>query len=304
MKIGEKNILNGRDLNSYFVGIVGDGSSINFWGDTWLQNEPLRIKYPHLFSLEKQKWVSVATRVQIHNDVKTLNWEWRRNPSTYEEITELFDLLSDIYDHQWKGGADCWEWKGDKNGMYTVKKAKKLISKRSMVINSSNMTWAGWTPLKCKIMVWRADLNRLPTRVELVKRGIHLDVLSCPLCDADLETSIHLFTGCLFSSEIWARVGSWCRLSPIFAFDVRDLLMMADNLTKTKKEKQIIRGIIFTTMWSIWNERNARIFNGKSRRAIEVVETVKSSSFFWIRNRSRLKGVDWNIWCKYPLELM
>ena len=87
------------------------------------------------------------------------------NPSTYEEITELFDLLSDIYDHQWKGGADCWEWKGDKNDMYTVKKAKKLISKRSMAINSSNMTWAGWTPLKCKIMVWRADLNRLPTRV-------------------------------------------------------------------------------------------------------------------------------------------
>ena len=50
-------------------------------------------------------------------------------------------------------------------------------------------------------MVWRADLNRLPTRVELVKRGIQVDNNLCPLCDADQETSTHLFTGCLFTSE-------------------------------------------------------------------------------------------------------
>ncbi|PWA64830.1 reverse transcriptase domain, Reverse transcriptase zinc-binding domain protein [Artemisia annua] len=125
-----------------------------------------------------------------------------------------------------------------------------------MPANVSKLKWVGWTPLKCNIMVWRADLNRLPTRVELVKRGIQLDNELCPLCDADQETSTHLFTGCLFTSEIWSRVGAWCRLSPVFAFDISDLLMLADNQTKTKKEIQALRGIIYTAMWSIWNERN------------------------------------------------
>ena len=116
-----------------------------------------------------------------------------------------------------------------------MNKAKKVIADRQMPANVSKLKWVGWTPLKCKIMVWRADLNRLPTRVELVKRGIQLDNDLCPLCDVDQETSTHLFTGCLFTSEIWSRVGVWCRLSLVFAFDISDLLMLADNQTKTKK---------------------------------------------------------------------
>lgn len=42
VKIGESKLRNGSSLNSFFVGIVGDGSSINFWADSWLFDEPLR----------------------------------------------------------------------------------------------------------------------------------------------------------------------------------------------------------------------------------------------------------------------
>ncbi|PWA38429.1 reverse transcriptase domain, Reverse transcriptase zinc-binding domain protein [Artemisia annua] len=304
VKLGERKLSNGRHLNSYFVGIVGEGSSINFWGDTWLANEPLRIKYPNLFALEKNKWVAVSNRVMVSNGERNLAWEWRRSPSTNDEVMELFDLLAAIYNYQWKEGGDRWEWRGDKEGVYTVSKAKRLIANRLLTVSDAKIKWKGWPPLKCKIMVWRAVLNRLPTRSELQKRGIHLDDLLCPLCNTVAETATHLFTGCFFTSEIWARVGSWCRLNPIFAFEVSDLAMMADTYSKTKEEKQIIRGIIYTSMWCIWNERNARIFTGKSRKAIEVVETIKSSSFFWVRHRSRLKVCHWNVWCKYPMNLM
>ncbi|XP_022041989.1 uncharacterized protein LOC110944644 [Helianthus annuus] len=170
-----------------------------------------------------------------------------------------------------------------------------IAENRTQVPINSSMTWKCWTPLKCKILVWRADVNWLPTRAELLKRGVAFNDGSCAICNEDLETMMHLFTGCVFSDEIWARVGSWCRLSPIYAFEVKDLLKMAGTQTKTKKEKYILRGIIYTTMWSIWNERNARIFKGNSRKLVEVVEIVKSTAFLWIRHRSSLKGIDWNI---------
>lgn len=303
VKLGEKKLWNGRSHKSYFFGVLGDGSTINFWADSWLRDEPLRLTYPHLFRLEKNKWVKVASRLQVVNDTKVLTWDWRSNPGSYDEVNELFQLLEDIYNYSWKGGIDKWLWKSDAQGVFSVSKAKHLISHDPQPF-LSQMKWKGWVPLKCKIMVWRAIINRLPSRVELIRRGVVLPCDSCVLCNSDSETILHLFTGCLFSAEVGSRIGYWCRLEPIFAFDVSVLLKMVNIPLKSKYMKYVLRGIIFTTMWELWNERNTRIFKGKRRRAMEVVESIKSTSFFWIRNRSRFKGLKWLVWCKFPLDQM
>ncbi|PWA67186.1 reverse transcriptase domain, Reverse transcriptase zinc-binding domain protein [Artemisia annua] len=304
VKLGQKKSSDGRQLNSIFIGIVGDGSSVNFWTDIWLADDPLRIKYPNLFALEKDKWVSVANRVMSSNDNRNLVWEWRRSPSTPEEILELFNLLQAIYVYQWRRGSDRWEWRGDKDGVYSVSKAKQLFANSRTSTAAAKVKWKGWAPLKCKIMIWRAAQNRLPTKMELQKRGINLADLNCPMCNEAAESVTHLFTGCWYASEVWSRVGSWCRLNPIYAFDVSDLLLISDTCSKNKDEKQVIRGIIYTSMWCIWNEQNAKIFTGKCRRAVEVVENIKSYAFFWVRQRSRLKVSYWNDWCNFPLKSM
>ncbi|XP_021971327.1 uncharacterized protein LOC110866487 [Helianthus annuus] len=275
VKIGEKRLPNGNSLISYFVGIPGDGSTINFWGDTWLREDPLRIIYPNLFRLEKHKWAPVSSRLQCVNGEKILSWDWRSVPSSFDELIELLHLLEDIHDYNWVGGVDVWKWKGDSNGIFSMSAAKKLLASTSMLINASNIKWKGWVPLKCKIMVWSASLNRLPTRLELQKRGVPMQNVSCVLCNSDSETAIHMFTGCVFSAEIWARVASWCRLSAMFAFDVPDLLKMAENHTNTKKAKYILRGIIYTTMWVLW-ERNARILKENFRSKITTFLVVSS----------------------------
>ncbi|XP_021986150.1 uncharacterized protein LOC110882438 [Helianthus annuus] len=122
VKVGEKKLPNGKSLNSYFVGMLGDGSTINFWGDTWLREEPLRITYPNLFRLEKKKWVKVSARLQCVNDVKSLEWDWRSAPFSYEELT----LLGDIHEFNWRGGLDEWKWKAEADGIFTVSVAKKI----------------------------------------------------------------------------------------------------------------------------------------------------------------------------------
>ena len=166
------------------------------------------------------------------------------------------------------------------------------------------MQWKVWVPLKVKIMVWRSLINRLPTKDELHKRGVILHSHLCELCDMDVETNTHLFTGCFFTAEVWYRVEAWCRLNPLLIFDVADLMKITSSQPFSKKAKYILRGIVFSTMWSIWIERNDRIFKGNRRRAIEVVESIKMSSYFWFKHRANLKSLDWVDWCKYPLDMV
>ncbi|XP_022004627.1 uncharacterized protein LOC110902226 [Helianthus annuus] len=248
------------------------------------------------------KWVKVSARVTVVNNIKTLTWDWRSNPNSAAEVTELFQLLNEIHDFNWKGGIDSWNWKHASDGLFSVKSAKSLLSDNNLAVQIPKIKWKVWVPLKCKIMVWRVVLNRLPTIAELVKRGVRPQQTCCAFCQADLETSFHLFTGCMFVQEVWYMVETWCRLNPNILFDVADILKVPETLTLTKKAKHVLRGIVYTTLWVIWNERNNRIFNNKHRRPIEIVETIKFTTFFWICNRSRWEDVDWSSWHLFPLD--
>ncbi|MFS8018454.1 putative reverse transcriptase zinc-binding domain-containing protein [Helianthus anomalus] len=232
-------------------------------------------------------------------------WSWRQTPSSDAEVSELFQLLSDLFEYRWKPGADKWSWKGDKNGLFSVRGAKQVLADPGTAAQSEVfIKWKTWTPLKCKIMVWRAALNRLPTKMELLKRGVLIEDVVCPMCGEDNETLMHLLTGCIVSTEIWARVSSWCNITPLIVFDVKDLLALADLQPYSKKEKDILRGIIYTTIWMLWIERNSRVFEGKHRRPLELLANIKTVSFFWFRHRSRIKRVEWNTWCNSPLNAL
>ncbi|KAK9064922.1 hypothetical protein SSX86_016305 [Deinandra increscens subsp. villosa] len=304
VKVGNKKIWNNITLDSYFVGVMGEGATINFWTDSWLFNEPLRLVYPNLFRLEKHKWVTVSARIQFTNGSKTLQWEWRKSPSTPEEIAELFSLLSAIFEYDWKGGSGSWKWTADSKGCFSVKAATKLMRQNNHQTSSSRMKWKGWVPLKCKIMVWRTLINRMPTKVELGRCGIILPNEYCVCCDTVPETTTHLLSGYIFTAEIWNRLEQWCSLTSILAFDVKDFMEVPSTQTKSKRKRNILRGIVFTALWSTWNERNTRIFKGVRRRPVEVLESIKMTSYFWYRNRDRSSDLDWIAWCKNPLDVM
>ena len=52
---------------------------------------------------------------------------------------------------------------------------------------------------------WMALLNGLKTKDVLASRNIITNT-SCPLCISSLESSIHLFAQCPYSTSIWARI--------------------------------------------------------------------------------------------------
>nr|GEX95347.1 RNA-directed DNA polymerase, eukaryota [Tanacetum cinerariifolium] len=42
--------------------------------------------------------------------------------------------------------------------------------------------WVKYIPIKINVFAWRARLDHLPTRSNLVRRGVVLDSSLCPLC--------------------------------------------------------------------------------------------------------------------------
>ncbi|XP_076898944.1 uncharacterized protein LOC143552673 [Bidens hawaiensis] len=246
----------------------------------------------------------VESRITLGSTIKNLKWNWKREPTIAEEVGELFGLLEQIHDYGWAQGVDSWKWVGGGPTNFTVYAVKQLFISDQNYSDFYKMRWNGWIPLKCNVLAWRAELDRLPTSAELTKRGMILQDINCPLCGDYTESSAHLFTACIFALEMWDRVASWYGLPPLYAFEVRDLLSLTKGLKLQKHETRTVHGIVITTLWCIWIARNEMVFQRKKVKVVDVIAKIKASSFFWIRNRSKFKCIEWKDWYDSPLILL
>ena len=89
---------------------------------------------------------------------------------------------------------------------YTVCSAYQLLTTQdtSQVEGVDALVWHKHVLLKVSIFIWRLVKNRLPTRANLVHRGILSDAVAGCLCGCgDTETSQHLFISCVFYGTLW-----------------------------------------------------------------------------------------------------
>ncbi|XP_021990866.1 uncharacterized protein LOC110887596 [Helianthus annuus] len=139
---------------------------------------------------------------------------------------------------------------------------------------------------------------------KLAKRNVQVGSLTCPVCEWCAESTEHVFTGCSLAVEVWAAVGQWCRLSPVLAFGVKELLEIFKEAAGSKWGKNIIHGIIMVSCWCIWLARNEKIFQDKVISGRVVMANIKRLSVFWLNHRSKYKELSWDSWIKYPLYVM
>ncbi|PWA60030.1 RNA-directed DNA polymerase, eukaryota, Reverse transcriptase zinc-binding domain protein [Artemisia annua] len=233
-----------------------------------------------------------------------INFCWRRGPRSVEELSDLRDLLELVGSQSLSNQKDKWSWGIGDGEEFTVANMKKTLRKDRDTHRDFCMRWESWIPLKVNLHMWRAEMDRIPTRLALVRRGVNIQDVSCVNCDTGDESSMHTFTGCGITVIVWSFVERWCRLDPIIVFDVKDLLLIPDSVGGSKWAKKIVRGIIMTTCWVIWKARNAKVFEGVIPKVHEIVATIKSLSFLWLRSRSRFKIIQWKDWSVFPMYMM
>ncbi|KAE8686558.1 hypothetical protein F3Y22_tig00111059pilonHSYRG00273 [Hibiscus syriacus] len=117
--------------------------------------------------------------------------------------------------------------------------------------------------------------------------GLNIDNANCLFCGAEPETRNHLFFGCGFARDLWGNVLSLCGINRRVSTWDRELIW-ASQFLKGKTLIVLLLKLAFVGhVYSIWRERNSRLFGGRARPVGEVLNDICDSI------RIRLSG--WSI---------
>jgi hypothetical protein len=112
--------------------------------------------------------------------------------------------------------------------------------------------------------MWRLAKNILPTRANLLKKGIHLDV-SCPLCHSFDENAQHLSMQCnLVKLDFFASaLGCHPPLNTDLNCWILDWLTCSDNLGAQ---------LFCTILWKFWFHRDQVVFKNSSLDPVRLAQ--------------------------------
>nr|GFB70933.1 RNA-directed DNA polymerase, eukaryota, reverse transcriptase zinc-binding domain protein [Tanacetum cinerariifolium] len=88
---------------------------------------------------------------------------------------------------------DRYFWSLESKGDYSVASIRKLIDEKRFQKVGISIRWVKSVPNKVNITAWKIKTNTLPTRFNLSRRGMDIDILMCPVCKGGVETTSHLF---------------------------------------------------------------------------------------------------------------
>ncbi|GKC73337.1 putative RNA-directed DNA polymerase, eukaryota, reverse transcriptase zinc-binding domain protein [Tanacetum coccineum] len=180
---------------------------------------------------------------------------WTGNSPLYLRYNRLFWLDRDK-DCLLSSDRDVCYWSMANDGMFSVNSTRHIIDSHLLPALDMPTQWDNCIPRKVNIFMWRFMLDRLPHRLNLSSCGIDIPSIGCPLCNANVESSNHVFFDCDNAKAVWSSVRNWCDLSfPACAsFDQWKLWFDSWQVSKEKKRRLFV--IIVATLWWLWRFRN------------------------------------------------
>ena len=156
-------------------------------------------------------------------------------------------------------------WGKQGGGKFTLKEARSCIedSEQDEKVNWSNKVWDSQFWLKIKTFLWLLMHMKTLTWENLRKKGFY-GPSRCPMCEKEEETMNHLFNTCELANLLW----NWAETILQQMYRTRDLIQETiENWRGNFSNNQLVN-IIWKTMprfitWSIWKERNRRVFLNK-----------------------------------------
>ncbi|GJU96108.1 RNA-directed DNA polymerase, eukaryota, partial [Tanacetum coccineum] len=110
---------------------------------------------------------------------------------------QQWDVLSSIMNSVvLSSSKDRWTCDLSGDGEFKVKVIRNFIDDLFLPSSDVATRWVKFIPIKVNVFSWCARRDRLPTRVNLSRRGVLLDSLLCPLCNAAMEDVQHVFFRC------------------------------------------------------------------------------------------------------------
>nr|GEU74519.1 RNA-directed DNA polymerase, eukaryota [Tanacetum cinerariifolium] len=148
-------------------------------------------------------WNNITRGVTLlYNKVSSL----RRNLRGGIEQVQMANLLSNLEGFTLPNMHDRWRLSllGDRE--FSVASAWNLIDDRTLSLVGSKTRWIKYVPIKVNILAWRIKLNNLPSWLNLSRRGLDLDTISCPSCNSAVESTNHIFFGWFMAKDLYKYI--------------------------------------------------------------------------------------------------
>ncbi|GJZ63917.1 RNA-directed DNA polymerase, eukaryota [Tanacetum coccineum] len=194
---------------------------------------------------------------------------------------------------------DRWAWDLNGGGDFCVKDARDLVDEVLLPKENVATRWIKTIPIKVNVFAWKLHLDRLPTRSNLLKRGIQVQSSLCPICNVLQEDTSHLFFSCDVALAISRLICRWWNVSwsPVDSYS--GWLEWFNSIRLGSKLKGILEGVFYVSWWCLWNFRNQLLFASKKPRKETLFDDVVSRSFIWSNSRCNLKFT-WDCWLQHP----
>ncbi|GJZ08807.1 RNA-directed DNA polymerase, eukaryota, reverse transcriptase zinc-binding domain protein [Tanacetum coccineum] len=298
--VGTSNFLHSKGiiLSNTFRFKAGCGTRIRFWKDIWVGETPLFTRYNRLYHLDQDKDCLIIDRINNGQ----WSWNWSRTNLGVRNLAYLCDMLNEIGQLNIDVNEDTCTWSLGPNGTFTVKDARYRIDQNILPTLAHATTWDKSIPRKVNVFMWRLSLDRLPHRLNLSSRGMDIPAISCPSCNANVESANHVFFECDIATDMWKLVFRWCDI-PLFqasSWDSFNDWIISWHASKEKKHRFYV--ITTSVLWWLWRYRNSVTFSSQPLRKSDLFDNVRFSSFSWLHNRDHMK-LSWNDWLMYPLSI-
>lgn len=276
--------------------VIGDGDSTFFWHDIWIGNSPLKDIFPRLFLISSLPMASVADMGHWDSTVLRWNLPWIRDFRLRDRLEweQLHPSLSQASFHL--GENDKMVWKLSKDGKFSVRSFYGELYKKAKpgIEFLSQKIWNGLVPIRIEVFTWLTVLERINTKKRLVALNIiPPSEVTCIMCNSCPEDASHLMLYCPFAMEIWSWWWELWNLSWVWPQSLDLALSQWSYPSRCKFFKKVWLAAFIVIIWSVWRERNERIFNKKSSSASEIKTLVLVRLCWWMKS--------WN--CSFPYSV-
>ncbi|GKV33856.1 hypothetical protein SLEP1_g42305 [Rubroshorea leprosula] len=215
---------------------------------------------------------------------------WRRSLFEWEvdSAEELNVMIKDTRISL--GSPDKWLWTHNNDGKYSTKSTYSMLIKDHDGLNGASTFKRVWNPIlpnKIAAFNWQVLLNRIPTKLNLLKRGCAKgwEDSKCVMCEVEGEDSDHLFLTCRMVKWLWKACAAWWGINVRLENNCWDTFKKLGEGNKDSRIKEGWDCIWNALVWSMWLARNQKIFQQSEQKKEKILELIQLRAFLWVKAR-------------------
>ncbi|XP_057473990.1 uncharacterized protein LOC130762326 [Actinidia eriantha] len=161
-------------------------------------------------------------------------------------------------------------------GKFSTRSAYEYFRPRKNNLTWPKLVWKSCFIPQHSFILWLGLKNRLLKRDKL--QGI-IEDQSCPLCKAEEESIEHLFFQCNVGKQVWTQIKQWLGITRVMNTLKAAVKWLIKEARGTGVQAKVKKIRLACTFYYLWEARNLRIFEGKTKHPEAIVRGIQIQVF-------------------------